>query len=82
MALATEGGGRVTLDPSQPRERIQAIEAFYQIDLALDGPTSIAVYGERAFVRFSHGEATLAWRLYRAAARVFLKYFAARDAAA
>lgn len=82
MALATDGGGRITLDPGQQRERLQAIEPFYQVDLALEETTPVAAYGERAFVRFSHGESPLAWRLYRAAARVFLKYFAARDLAA
>jgi putative peptide zinc metalloprotease protein len=81
MALATEGGGRVTLDPNQPRERLQAIEAFYQLDLAFEEPTPVAVYGKRAFIRFTHGDTPLATRLYRAATRVFLKYFAARKAA-
>jgi putative peptide zinc metalloprotease protein len=81
MALAKEGGGRVTLDPSQPRERLQAIGAFYQLDLAFEGPTPVAVYGKRAFIRFAHSDTPLATRLYRAATRVFLKYFAAREAA-
>lgn len=82
MALATDGGGPVTLDPTQPSDRMQAIESFYQLDLAFDRPIPIAVYGERTFVRFSHDDTPLATRLYRAAARVFLKYFAARESAA
>ncbi|MBE0452528.1 biotin/lipoyl-binding protein [Roseovarius autotrophicus] len=82
LALATEGGGRITLDPSQPRERLQAIEGVYQIDLALEGAFPVAVYGDRVHVRFAHGEAPLADRLYRAAARVFLKYFVTRETVA
>ncbi|MGD9479342.1 biotin/lipoyl-binding protein [Shinella sp. G-2] len=77
LALATEGGGHVTLDPNRPRDRPEAIDAFLQVDLALETPTPVAVYGERAFIRFSHADTPLAVRFYRAAARVFLKYFAA-----
>lgn len=81
LALATEGGGGIALDPAQPHERMQAIAAYYQLDLALNAATPVAVYGDRAVVRFSHGETPLAGRLYRTATRVFLKYFAARKAA-
>jgi len=81
LALATEGGGRIALDPAQPREKMQAIGAYYQLDLALTSSTGVSVYGDRAMVRFSHGTTPLAGRIYRTATRVFLRYFAARKAA-
>lgn len=81
LALAAEGGGKIALDPGQPRDRMLAIGAFYQLDLALAGSQHVSVYGDRVLVRFSHGETPLAGRIYRSATRVFLKYFAARKAA-
>ncbi|WP_172329197.1 efflux RND transporter periplasmic adaptor subunit [Mangrovicoccus sp. HB161399] len=82
MALAREGGGRASLDPGQPRERLQTFEPMYQLDLELEDAAEVPVYGARVHVRFAHDPAPLAGRIYRAATRVFLKYFVSRDATA
>lgn len=79
LALATEGGGRAVLDPSAPRRQLQAFESIYQMDLKLDEPMSVPVYGARVYVRFAHEETPLAGRLWRAGTRVFLKYFVSKD---
>lgn len=76
MALSTQGGGRHALDPSAPRGQSIALAPFAQLDLQLLNHSRVFSYGDRVFVRFSHGEAPLAGRIYRAATRVFLKYFA------
>ena len=80
LALSTEGGGRAVLDPSVPRQQLQTFEQVYQLDLKLDQPVSVEVYGARVYVRFNHGETPLAGRIWRAATRVFLKYFVSKDA--
>ncbi|SLN62586.1 Putative peptide zinc metalloprotease protein YydH [Roseovarius gaetbuli] len=79
-ALSTEGGGRFALDPATPRDQNLALEPVLLLDLTLDAAPQLSVYGERAYVRFSHGETPLASRIYRAGVRVFLKYFASLDA--
>lgn len=80
LALATEGGGRAVLDPSAPRARLQSFEPVYQMDLKLETPVDVPVYGARVLVRFTHPDSPLAGRIWRAATRVFLKYFVAREA--
>ena len=79
-ALSTDGGGRFALDPATPRNQNLALEPVLLLDLTLDAAPRLSVYGERAYVRFSHGETPLASRIYRAGVRVFLKYFASLDA--
>ncbi len=79
-ALATEGGGRYALDPTAPRDQILALEPVLLLDLALEKAPKLAVYGERAYVRFNHGETPLAAQIYRTGVRVFLKYFSSLDA--
>ncbi|SHK17876.1 putative peptide zinc metalloprotease protein [Shimia gijangensis] len=79
-ALSFEGGGLFALDPAAPRDQIRTLEPVLLLDLALDGQPGVSVYGEHAFVRFSHGKSPLASRIYRATTRVFLKYFASLDA--
>lgn len=79
-ALSIDGGGRFALDPASSRDQLRTLEPVMLLDLALVGQPVTSVYGEHAFVRFSHGEAPMASRIYRAATRVFLKYFASLDA--
>ncbi|WP_138466703.1 peptidase M50 [Poseidonocella sp. HB161398] len=82
LALAREGGGRASLDPALPRERLQTFDPMFQLDLELAEPVAVPVYGARVHVRFAHDPEPLAGRLYQAATRVFLKYFVSRDATA
>ncbi|MDV7141582.1 efflux RND transporter periplasmic adaptor subunit [Tropicimonas sp. TH_r6] len=76
LALSTEGGGRIALDPASPQGRPQAFEGFYQLDLRLEDPVAVGTYGDRVLVRFAHSDSPLVLRLYRGATQVFLKYFA------
>lgn len=74
LVLATEGGGDIPLDPAQPG-RMQALESVLRLDLRLTEAPAVAVYGDRVYVRFSHGNEPVAARLYRGIMQVFLRYF-------
>ncbi|WP_371060254.1 HlyD family efflux transporter periplasmic adaptor subunit [Rhodosalinus sp. 5P4] len=78
-ALSTEGGGRFALDPTAPPNELRTVEAVLNLDLALDGAPRVPAYGERVYARFAHGEKPLAGRIYRAATRIFLRYFSTLD---
>jgi putative peptide zinc metalloprotease protein len=78
-AMSTEGGGRFALDPTAPPNELRTVEAVLNLDLALDGAPRVPAYGERAYARFAHGETPLAGRIYRAATRIFLRYFSTLD---
>lgn len=74
-ALSTQGGGWISLDPTDP-ERRRTLGRFLQLDLAL--PVALAGttrFGERVHVRFAHGAEPIAQRFYRALRQVFLKHF-------
>ncbi len=74
LALATEGGGSIVLDPSDPNGQ-RAFGRFLHLDLALSVPHSFETIGDRAMVRFSHEPMSLAKRVYRRARQVFLRQF-------
>lgn len=74
LVLATEGGGKIPLDPAQPG-RMQALKSLLRLDLRLTDAPAVATYGDRVYVRFSHGSEPVAARLYRGAMQVFLRYF-------
>ena len=75
LALASAGGGRVALDPTDPAHQ-RTLGKYLQLDLALaeergDAPR----FGERVHVRFSHAAEPVAYRLWRELRQVFLKHF-------
>jgi putative peptide zinc metalloprotease protein len=72
-ALATQGGGLVATDPSQP-DAPTALARWFEFELELPAEHARAL-GERVYVRFEHGWEPLAWRLLRAARQVFMKQF-------
>jgi putative peptide zinc metalloprotease protein len=75
LALATGGGGGVSMDPTDPA-RQRTIGRFLQLDLALAaGQSAAARFGERVHVRFAHAAEPMAWRLWRGLRQVFLKHF-------
>ncbi len=82
LALSTEGGGGIALDPASPGGQPRALEGFYQLDLRLEEPAGIGTYGDRVLVRFVHGDSPLAARMYRGATQVFLRYFSIGRASA
>ena len=73
-ALAAEGGGRIATDPRDSKGP-KALERMFQFDVALPGAPRPAVFGERAYVRFQHGDEPLALRWYRDVRRLFLSRF-------
>jgi putative peptide zinc metalloprotease protein len=73
-ALAVEGGGRIATDPRDSRGP-KALERMFQLDVALAAAPHLAVFGERAYVRFEHKKEPLALRWYRDVRRLFLSHF-------
>jgi putative peptide zinc metalloprotease protein len=74
-ALGTQGGGSISLDPTDPG-RARTLGRFLQIDLALpEGAAEGTRFGERVHVRFAHGAEPIANRAWRGLRQVFLKHF-------
>jgi putative peptide zinc metalloprotease protein len=73
-ALATEGGGQIATDP-RDSSGPKALERMFQFDVALEGAPPLAVFGERAYLRFEHRREPLAARWYRDLRRLFLSRF-------
>ncbi len=73
LALTTQGGGAVWLDPTEGG-RGRTIGKYLQLDLAPDG-AALPRIGERVHVRFAHDAEPLASRLYTAVRQVFLRHF-------
>jgi putative peptide zinc metalloprotease protein len=71
MALSTEGGGKVALDPRE-RNKPQALQKYFQFELTLPARPEVHI-GSRVYVRFDHGTETLAGQWYRRLRQVFLK---------
>jgi len=74
VALSTEGGGWVSLDP-RDRGSGKSVEDLFYLELALPSRSGLSQIGGRAFVRFDHGLAPLGWQLYRRIRQVFLERF-------
>jgi putative peptide zinc metalloprotease protein len=70
-ALGAMGGGPFAVD-TRDRDGMTAAEKLFQLDLALPAGAHIGGIGERAYVRFEHGNEPLAIRGFRAARRLFL----------
>jgi putative peptide zinc metalloprotease protein len=74
LALGSEGGGQVPMDPHDPKGQ-KAIRKLFQIDLELPLQHSILNVGGRVYVRFDHGRAALAAQWYRQGRQLFLARF-------
>ena len=77
LALATEGGGRVALDPGArgANAQRQTLSNYLHLDVRLTENTEFRGLGERVYVRFGHEEEAVALQLYRVARQVFLRHF-------
>lgn len=73
-ALASRGGGKLDVDPTDPDGRRLLLPAF-QMDLAVTDPPPFQRIGERVWVRFDHGAEPLARRFYRSLRQLFLSQF-------
>ena len=74
MALAAAGGGPFSTDPGDP-EGLRALAPIFQFEVEVDAALLDAGLGARVYVRFDHGSASLAHRLYREARQLFLSQF-------
>jgi putative peptide zinc metalloprotease protein len=74
LALATQGGGRIVLDPGDSSGR-RTLQNLLHLDLGLDQPHVFETVGDRVLIRFSHDPASVAERVYRRARQVFLSRF-------
>ncbi|MGR3369984.1 MAG: PqqD family peptide modification chaperone [Sagittula sp.] len=77
MALATEGGGRIALEPgaSGPSGQRQTLSNLLHLDVRLPPGTTYRSLGERVYVRFEHGQEPVAAQLYRVLRQIFLRNF-------
>jgi putative peptide zinc metalloprotease protein len=74
MALTTQGGGPIVLDPSRT-QKPQSLFSMFQFDVDLLEPVPPRMAGARVYVRFDHGNEALAWRVMRALRQFFLGQF-------
>jgi putative peptide zinc metalloprotease protein len=74
VALASAGGGPIAVDPTDEKH-LRALEVVFQMDVKLPGGMRDHRIGERVYVRFQHGNHTLAWRITRTARQLFLRRF-------
>lgn len=75
IALTTDGGGWIVLDPTARGTSPQALEAIFQFDVM---PETVGVpykIGSRVFVLFSYGNEAIAWRFLRSLRQILLSQF-------
>jgi putative peptide zinc metalloprotease protein len=74
LALSTQGGGAVALDP-RGADRGLSLESLFLFDIEVEDLPPMHSLGGRAYVRFDHGDEPLAFRLARSVRQVFLSRF-------
>ncbi|WP_254276039.1 biotin/lipoyl-binding protein [Halomonas sp. 3H] len=72
LALTSEGGGKVPLDPSNG-QRPSAMEPYFLFEAEAPGLIGADSVGGRLQLRFDHGNVPLGQQLYRALRQVFLE---------
>jgi putative peptide zinc metalloprotease protein len=70
-ALGSEGGGVIPVDPSQ-QEGTTALQRVFDCEIELEQADPLAVFGDRAQVRFDLGWAPLAQQLFLRLRQAFL----------
>lgn len=74
VALSTEGGGSIVMDPAA-REYPKTLRKIFELELKLVDAVGVKSIGSRVYVRFDHGSEALIWRLYRNVRQIFLSKF-------
>ncbi len=74
-ALGERAGGEIPIDP-EAQSATQAFEPFFQFELSVPLEADARFIGERVYLRFHHGQESLANQVWRAVRRVFLERFA------
>lgn len=73
MALGSQGGGDIAVDPTDTRG-VKSVDKLFEVDLDLPSHTTTRV-GERVYVRFDHGWEPLLEQWYRRLRQLFLSRF-------
>ena len=73
-ALATIGGGKIQVDPSQPKE-MTTLEKIFWVDLKFNPQEKQIPLGTRVFVRINHGGEPVSKQWYRRIRQAFLRQF-------
>ena len=73
-ALGDQAGGRIAIDPLG-QSPTQAFEPFFQFEIELPEDLDTHFIGERVYLRFDHGNESIAVQLWRIIRRTFLKRF-------
>ena len=74
VALSTVGGGPSAVDPAD-EQHLRTLDIVCQMVVKLSQGTPDHRIGERVYVRFQHGNRTLARRIFRTAWWLFLRRF-------
>ena len=70
-ALGTSGGGEIAVDPAKPGA-VHTLKRVFDLELTLSKPTSLPLFGDRAYVRFDLGDAPLGWQWFLRLRQLFL----------
>jgi putative peptide zinc metalloprotease protein len=70
-ALGTSGGGAIAVDPGQGDGR-KSLERVFDLEIELAEPSPVAVFGDRAHVRFDLGAVPLGWQGFIRLRQLFL----------
>ena len=74
LALSTQGGGDIVLDPAG-RSELSTLQSVFQFEVATVDPLPVTKVGARALVKFDHGYEPIGFRLYRGLRQLFLSQF-------
>jgi putative peptide zinc metalloprotease protein len=74
LALATEAGGDIVLNPGGVTA-LSTLQSVFQFEVATQDPIEITHVGARALVKFDHGYEPIGYRLYRSVRQLFLRQF-------
>jgi len=74
-ALTRIGGGRIAVDPRAGDSKVTGLEKMFQFDIEVLEPVDEFYFGNRVFVLFEHGYASIAVQLFRKIRLIFLKRF-------
>ena len=70
-ALGTSGGGEIGVDPAQGKGT-RSLQRVFDMEIALLQPSSVAAFGDRAYVRFDLGATPLARQWFLRLRQIFL----------
>ncbi len=74
LALGTEGGGAVPMNPMDGSGN-KALQKLFLVDLSLPGETGVVNVGGRVYLRFDHGYEPLVQQWARSIRQLFLSRF-------